>query len=218
MGANDAPLVKFMPLPAGSAGSTRLFVSDLNGRFVALSGVLDEAAGCYPDVFVLDMRREKSTKIEDCLLPANPNGLNANQLVPFVAENDSSILAALVAPPIGQIPEAGFSKQVLWLDGADDSMTKLDLPVATNRLNTNGQQPGLRLELASEPAQPAVIKTGSREVVMGEGQLPFSVDVNGLTERNSQFVGLGDGVRAAAFGDDPFNPTQSVLVVVDAAS
>ena len=219
MGANDAPLVKFMPLPAGSAGSTRLFVSDLNGRFVVLSGVLDEEEGCYEDVFVMDLRREKSTKIEDCLLPTNPNALNANQLVPFVAENDTSILAALVAPPIDQIPEAGVSKQVLLLDGAGDSMTKVDLPVATNRLSTNGQQqPGLRLELAGEPAQPALINTQSREVVMGEGQIPFSVDVNGLTERNSQFVGLGDGVRAAAVGDDQFNPTQSVLVVVDAAS
>ena len=100
-----------MPLPEGSADSTRLFVSDLNGRFVALSGALDEEEGCYQDVFVMDLRREKSAKIEDCLLPTNPNALNANQLVPFVAENDTSVLAALVAPPIDQIPRRGFQRK-----------------------------------------------------------------------------------------------------------
>ena len=219
MGGNDAPLVKFMPLPEGSADSTRLFVSDLNGRFVALSAALDEEEGCYQDVFVMDLRREKSAKIEDCLLPTNPNALNPNQLVPFVAENNTSILAALVAPPIDQIPEAGVSTQVLLLDGADDSMTKVDLPSATHLLNRNvQQQPGLRLELAGGSTQPALINTQSREVVMGEGVVTFSVDLNGLTERNSQFVGFGEGVRAAAVGDDQFNPTQSALVVVDAAS
>lgn len=219
MGTNDAPLVKFMPLPEGSADSTRLFVSDLNGRFVALSGALDEEEGCYQDVFVMDLRREKSAKIEDCVLPTNPNALNPNQLVPFIAENDTSILAALVAPAIDQIPEAGVSTQVLLLDGADDSITKVDLPSATHLLDRNGQQqPGLRLELAGGSTQPALINTQSREVVMGEGVVTFSVDVNGLTERNSQFVGFGDGFRAAAVGDDQFNPTQSVLVVVDAAS
>jgi hypothetical protein len=219
IGAIESPRLEFLPLPEGAANVLGIVDSEMNGGFVAVNGRRGDD-GCYQNVFLFDFRRGQTTRLGECLIAGN-----ANAQSPFVAENGTARLGALVGPPVGTAP-AGISSKVLIVDAAREPMT-IELPTAASTLVPAGAgNTGLMAVLPGEPPRVAAINTETGEVqVRAAGDLPIggtapagqptpSVNVDGLTQVVSVPVVLSGNRRAVVVADSETNPQRAVLAVL----
>ncbi|MYK08138.1 MAG: hypothetical protein F4041_00645 [Acidobacteriia bacterium] len=146
MGPVSEPAARYMAVPAGVSSADRIQMSALNPYFASLSGALDGNQGCYPDVHLMDFRRDSVTALAECLLPSWPNAPNPNvQHRPFETAANSSVLAALVAPDAALA--AGLSDELLVVDTAAGGSATVAIEGGAGRLQIGtGNSSTLRLE------------------------------------------------------------------------
>lgn len=146
MGPISEPAARYMAVPAGVTSADRIQMSALNPYFASLSGALDGNQGCYPDVHLMDFRRDSVTTLAECLLPSWPNAPNPNvQHRPFETAANSSVLAALVAPD--EALAAGLSAELLVVDTAAGASATVAIEGGAGRLQIGtGNSSTLRLE------------------------------------------------------------------------
>ena len=146
MGPISEPAARYMAVPAGVSSADRIQMSALNPYFASLSGALDGDQGCYPDVHLMDFRRDSVTALAECLLPSWPNAPNPNvQHRPFETAANSSVLAALVAPDAALA--AGLSDELLVVDTAAGVSATVAIEGGAGRLQIGtGNSSTLRLE------------------------------------------------------------------------
>ena len=202
-----APVARYMAVPEGLNSSDLLQMTDLNPYYIALSGNLDVERGCYPDVHILDFRRETTTALSDCVFPSFPNAPDAAQPYrPFEAPANSGVLAALIAPETA--PAEGLSDRLLLADSAAGTTQTVAIPYAADRLQIgsgNGatlrlRRPGIdSVELAN-----AVVKLSGAvvEYAPAYAALPDHVDRLRIevTQGGANFVG---GYRVRFLGPAP---------------
>lgn len=213
MGPVGAPVARYMAVPEGISSSEVIQMTDLNPYYIALGGDLDAEQGCYPDVHLLDFRRETTTAISECVFPSFPNNPNPAQYRPFEAATNSGVLAAMIAPETA--PAAGLSDQLLLVDSAAGTTETVAIPDGADRLQTGpGNSATLRLqrpESDSAESGNAVVDLSGAAVddAPAFAELPDEVDglsIN-LAQGNANFSG-GYRVRywGPASADDGMRP------------
>ncbi len=213
MGPVGAPVARYMAVPEGINSSEVVQMTDLNPYYIALSGNLDEEEGCYPDVHILDFRRETTTAISDCVFPSFPNNPNPAQYRPFEAARNSGVLAAMIAPDTA--PAAGLSDGLLLVDSAAGTTETVAIPDGADRLQIGpGNSATLRLQRPeSDSVQSANAVVDLSGAVVGDApafaELPDEVDGLSieLAQGNANFSG-GYRVRfwGPASADDGIRP------------
>ncbi len=212
LGTVGSPRTRFLPLPEGMDNLVGVAESSLRGGFVALNGPRG-ADGCYQNVYALDFRRNESVRLEECLTHSNPNAPT-----PFVVENASAKLAALLGP--------GRSR-VLLLDGATGRTNRIDLPgPALNLLPAGPDTRGLIATLPGDQVRVVAINTDTGEVqTMAAGPAAgallniniANVNVDGLTQVVSTPARLGNNRLVAVVADSETNPQRAVFAVLAAS-
>ena len=145
MGPVGAPVARYMAVPEGISSAEVIQMTDLNPYYIALGGNLDGEQGCYPDVHLLDFRRETTTAISNCVFPSFPNNPNPAQYRPFEAATNSGVLAAMIAPDTA--PAAGLSDQLLLVDSAAGTTETVAILGGADRLQIGlGNSATLRLQ------------------------------------------------------------------------
>ena len=177
LGPVGAPEARYIDVPAEAASASRLDMTDLNPYYVALSGAIDETQGCYSGVHLLDLRRETSTPLSECLLPSFPGASNPNRFFrPFEAATNSSVLAALVVPE--QAPESGATNRLLIADSGAGTRNVLTLASAAERLQPGEQgSRDLRLERPGGSGLRDVVDFSGTVVGESEGWVPLPADL-----------------------------------------
>ena len=225
MGFRSEPLIDFVPLPEGAANTQRITLTDLNGRYVALSGPLAEDF-CYQGLFILDIRRGTTTQPEGCMFPINPLAANPNALRPFAVVRNRPVLAALMEGQ-GEIGDAITNRMRLF-DASAGTMDIVEIP-PSDRLRPGGggaagaglggagglfapnTAPIIRLDRPGVTLDTTVINPDNLEMTVNTGfaALPDPLEVGPLNTRVGQNFGLGDGFRgrilapgAAAVGEE----------------
>ena len=182
LGPVGAPEARYIDVPAAAASAVRLDMTDLNPYYVALSGAIDASHGCYSGVHLLDLRRETSTAISECLLPSFPGTSNPNRFFrPFEAATNSSVLAALVAPE--EPPASGATDRLLIADSGVGTQNVVSLATAADRLQPGAQGSwNLRLERPGGAGLRDVVDFSGTVVGESEGvvPLPAALEVGGL--------------------------------------
>lgn len=203
MGPVGAPVARYMAVPEGISSAEVIQMTDLNPYYIAFGGNLDPEQGCYPDVHLLDFRRETTTAISDCVFPSFPNNPNPAQYRPFEAATNSSVLAAMIAPDTA--PVAGLSDQLLLVDSAAGTTGTVAIPDGADRLQVGlGNSATLRLqrpESDSVESANAVVDLSGAVVddAPDFAELPDEVDglsLN-LAQGNANFIG---GYRVRFWG------------------
>ena len=213
MGPVGAPVARYMAVPEGISAAEVIQMTDLNPYYIALGGHLDAEQGCYPDVHLLDFRRETTTAISDCVFPSFPNNPNPTQYRPFEAATNSGVLAAMIAPETA--PAAGLSDQLLLVDSAGGTTETVAIPDGADRLQIGlGNSATLRLqrpESDSVESGNAVVDLSGAVVddAPAFAELPAEVDglSTNLAQGNANFIG-GYRVRywGPASADDGTRP------------
>jgi uncharacterized protein (TIGR03437 family) len=222
MGPVGEPVARYMAVPDGVTSSDVIQMTDLNPYYIALSGNLDTERDCYPDVQILDFRRESTTALSDCVLPSFPGNPTPAQFRPFEAATNSATLAALIAPDTA--PAAGLSDQLLLVDSAAGTTQTVSITDGADRLQVGlGNSATLRLQ---RPASDSVDEGNAVVDLSGAvvedapafAALPDEVDGLSVTvaQGNANFTG-GYRVRflGPASADDATRP-QAVLFDGDA--
>lgn len=173
LGPVGAPEARYIDVPAEAASAVRLDMTDLNPYYVALSGAIDATQGCYSGVHLLDLRRETSTALSECLLPSFPGASNPNRFFrPFEAATNSSALAALVVPE--QAPESGATDRLLIADSGLGTRNVVSLATAADRLQPGEQGSwNLRLERPGGSGLRDVVDFSGTVVGESEGWVPL---------------------------------------------
>lgn len=173
LGPVGAPEARYIDVPAEAASAIRVDRTDLNPHYVALSGAIDAGEGCYSGVHLLDLRRETSTAIPECLLPSFPRASNPGRFFrPFEAAANSSVLAALVAPE--EEPESGATDRLLIADSGVGTRSVVTLASAADRLQPGEQgSRDLRLERPGESGLRDVVDFSGMVVGESEGWVPL---------------------------------------------
>ena len=197
MGPTDEPAARYMAAPAGVRFADRIHLSSLNPYFVSLSGALDDDQGCYAGTHLLDFRRESATPLNDCLLPSWPNAPNPNnQYRPFEAPANSSVLAALIAPPAA--PAAGLSEKLLLVDTAAGTHETVAIAGGADRLQPGfGTSSTLRLERPGATSGTVVVDLSGDAIdeAPSVADLPVPLVVDDLRFFVAQNVTLPGGYR-----------------------
>lgn len=197
MGPTDAPMARYMAVPAGTTSAERVQLSNLDPYFVSLSSALDQEQGCYPGVSLMDFRRESTTGLEGCILPSWPNAPNpGNQYRPFETAANSSVLAALVAPPADQA--TGLSDQLLLVDTVSGAADMVPIEGGADRLRIGqGSSSTLRLERPGGAGDVVVDLSGAAvgEAASAATALPSPLNVDGLRFPIAQNLTLPGGYR-----------------------
>ena len=146
LGPVETPEAKYIAIPDGVTSVERIDMTDINPYYVAISGSLDETEGCYSGIQLLDLRRDTTTAISDCILPSFPYATNTARFYrPFELATNSPVLAALVAP--GETLESGQANELLLVDSSDGTTETITLAAAADRLQPGaGGSQELRLE------------------------------------------------------------------------
>ncbi|MBI3695057.1 MAG: hypothetical protein HY238_09505, partial [Acidobacteria bacterium] len=217
LGSPAKPRVRFLRAPQDATTFTGVTDTALNASTVVVNGPRG-GDGCYQNVYVLDFRRNQTTPISDCLVASAPNAQT-----PFVSENDSTKLAALVGPPVGT-PAAGISSKVLILDPVTGRRLIVDLPAPASILTATGAQGGRGLTalLPGDSPRVALINTDTGEVQVTQGGPAgglggggaAGLNVDGLTQVVSQAVRLPGNRTAVVLADSDTNPQRALLVVL----
>ena len=188
LGPVEAPVARYMAIPDGVESVERLYMPDLNPYYVAVSGALDETRGCYPDVQLLDFRRDTATAVSDCLLPSDPNAINPDRdYRPFEAAINSPALAAIVADPEDSSDRT--TDKLLVIDSAAGTSTTITLDQRSDRLLPGAPgSPNLQLQRTGGEGLRDVIDLSG--TVLGESlgslPLPDPLEVDGLTRTVAQ--------------------------------
>ncbi len=193
LGPAGTPEARYMAVPDGAESAVRIDMTDLNPYYLALSGAIDDVEGCYSGVQLLDLRRDTTTAISDCLLPSFPNAIDPARFYrPFEVATNSPVLAALVAP--AEAPESGHSDQLLLIDSAAGTSSTLTLGSAADRLLPGEQgSRDLRLERPDGTGLRDVVDFSGAVVGESEGWLPLPDP-----------VAVGDLTRVVAQGGANF--------------
>jgi uncharacterized protein (TIGR03437 family) len=215
LGAAGTPRARFIALPEGMDNLLGVADANLRGGFVAIAGPRG-TDGCYQNVYLVDFARNRTVRVEECLIHANPNAPT-----PFVSENASSRLAALIGPAAGS-PPAGISSRVLIADGITGRTTIVELPAAAlNLVPAAADQQGLIATLPGDPPRLAAInpvtgevQTGAGGAGAGQGALIPSVNIDGLTQIVSTIARLGANRLVVVVADSETNPQRAVFVVL----
>ena len=205
MGPINEPLARYMAAPAGVSSADRIQLSALNPYFASLSGALDGNQGCYPDVHLMDFRRDSVTALTQCLLPSWPNAPNPNvQHRPFEAAANSSVLAALVAPDAALA--AGLSNELLVVDTAAGASDTVAIEGGAGRLQIGtGNSSTLRLERPSGESGNVVVDLSGTTVGEDAGNaaaLPTPLVVADLRYTLAQGWNFPRGHRFRVLGPD----------------
>ena len=213
MGPVGVPVARYMAVPEGITSAEVIQMTDLNPYYIALGGDLDAEQGCYPNVHVLDFRRDTTTAISDCIFPSFPNNPNPAQYRPFEAATNSGVLAAMIAPE--EAPAAGLSDQLLLVDSAAGTTETVAIADGADRLQIGlGNSATLRLqrpESDSVESRNAVVDLSGAVVDDAPlfAELPDEVDGLSviLAQGNANFIG-GYRVRilGPASADDGVRP------------
>lgn len=203
LGPVSEPAARYMAVPAGVTSADRIQMSALNPYFASLSGSLDGNQGCYPDVHLMDFRRDSVTTLAECLLPSWPNAPNPNvQHRPFETAPNSSVLAALVAPDAALA--AGLSDELLVVDTAAGASQTIAIEGGAGRLQIGtGNSSTLRLERPAGESGNVVVDLSGK--IVGEdagnaaalpsplvvGDLRFNLAEGGNFPRGHRFRILG---------------------------
>ncbi|MDE0109889.1 MAG: hypothetical protein OXJ37_03195 [Bryobacterales bacterium] len=222
MGPINEPAARYMAVPAGVTSADRIQLSTLNPYFASLSGALDSNQGCYPDVHLMDFRRDSVTTLTECLLPSWPNAPNPNvQHRPFESAANSSVLAALVAPDAALA--AGLSDELLVVDTAAGASETVAIEGGTLRLQIGtGNSSTLRLERPSAESGNVVVDLSGTIVGEDEGSaaaLPSPLVVGDLRYNLAQGWNFPRGHRFRVLGPDSLADglgPQAVLFDADA--
>jgi uncharacterized protein (TIGR03437 family) len=215
LGSAGAPRARFVRLPEGMDNLFGVADASLRGDFVAINGPRG-SDGCYQNVYLVDFRRNRTERVEECLIHANPNAPT-----PFVSENAGSRLAALIGPAAGS-PPAGISSRVLIVDGVTGRTSIVELPAAAlNLVPAAADQQGLIATLPGDPPRLATINPVTGEVQTGAGGagggqgLPIpSVNIDGLTQIVSTIARLGANRLVVVVADNETNPQRAVFAVL----
>ncbi len=223
LGSAGAPHARLLRVPDSLGNLLGIADSSLNGGFAVINGQRG-GDGCYQEVWILDFRRDRISRVEECLIHANQN-----VQTPFIAENESAKLAALIGPAAAAAP-AGISSRVLILDGATGRSRIVDLPAPALALQpAGGGQRGVTATLPGEPPRVALINTDTGEVQILAGGQPGPapggapgggaggappVNVDGLTQVVSTVARLANNRLALVVADNETNPTRAIFVVV----
>ena len=211
MGFRSEPLIDFVPLPEGAQDTQRITATDLNGRYLALSGPLADDF-CYEGVYILDVRRGTTTQPEGCMFPVNPLAPNVNALRPFGVIRNRPVLAALMEGE-GDFGDAITNRMRLF-DSSAGTMDIIEIPPA-DRLRPGGgaapttgiggalglfvpdTAPVVRLDRPGITQETATLNPDSLEISVNDGAapLPDPLEVGPLTVRVGGNFTLGDGFR-----------------------
>ena len=205
MGPVNEPAARYMAVPAGVSSADRIQMSALNPYFASLSGDLDGNQGCYPDVHLMDFRRDSVTTLTECLLPSWPNAPNPNvQHRPFETAANSSVLAALVAPDA--TPAAGLADELLVVDTAAGASETVAIEGGAARLQIGtGNSSTLRLERAGGESGNVVVDLSGTMVGEDAGSavaLPTPLVVGDLRYNLAQGWNFPRGHRFRVLGPD----------------
>ena len=205
MGPVNEPAARYMAVPAGVTSADRIQLSALNPYFASLSGDLDGNQGCYPDVHLMDFRRDSVTSLTECLLPSWPNAPNPNvQHRPFETAANSSVLAALVAPDA--TPAAGLADELLVVDTAAGASETVAIEGGAARLQIGtGNSSTLRLERAGGESGNVVVDLSGTMVGEDAGSaaaLPTPLVVGDLRYNLAQGWNFPRGHRFRVLGPD----------------
>lgn len=205
LGPINEPAARYMAVPAGVTSADRIQMSALNPYFASLSGALDGNQGCYPDVHLMDFRRDSVTTLTECLLPSWPNAPNPNvQHRPFETAANSSVLAALVAPDAA--PAAGLADELLVVDTAAGASATVAIEGGAGRLQIGtGSSSTLRLERPAGEAGNVVVDLSGTVVGEDAGSaaaLPSPLAVGDLRYTLAQGWNFPRGHRFRVLGPD----------------
>ena len=205
MGPINEPTARYMAVPAGVTSADRIQMSALNPYFASLIGTLDGNQGCYPDVHLVDFRRDSVTTLTECLLPSWPNAPNPNvQHRPFETAANSSALAALVAPDAP--PAAGLADELLVVDTAAGASETVAIEGGAARLQIGtGNSSTLRLERAGGESGNVVVDLSGTMVGEDAGSaaaLPAPLVVGDLRYNLAQGWNFPRGHRFRVLGPD----------------
>ena len=220
LGPIGTPQARYMSLPDDVGLVARIDMTDLNPYFVAVSEVFDDEEVCYPGAHLLDLRRNTTTAVTDCILPSYPNAANPlTAYRPFELARDSSALAALIAPAEDEEGD-GITNRLLVVDGSDGTTETLTLDRWVDRLQPYPPgRPTLRLEHAGG--------TGGGDVIDVQGSLveevgfalplPNPLEVDGLGRLVAQSsINLQGGFRVRLLGpESPEEIASSKVILFD---
>ena len=203
IGPINEPTPRYMAVPAGVTSADRIQLSALNPYFVSLSAALDSNQGCYPDVRLMDFRRDSVTTLSGCLLPSWPNApAPNNQHRPFEPATNSSVLAALVAPAAA--PAAGLADELLLVDTAAGTSETVAIEGGADRLQIGaGNSSNLRLERPGGESGNVVVDLSGATVGEDEGSaaaLPTPLVVGDLRFNLAQGWTFPGGHRFRVLG------------------
>ena len=198
MGPRETPMARYMAVPPGVTFASRVQMSHLNPYFVSLSGDVDEIQGCYTDVHLMDFRRDSVTPLTDCIFPSWPNAPNPNnQYRPFEAPANSSVLAALVAPP--GVLAAGLSDRMLLVNTVTGIPDAVPIEGGADRLRAGfGTSSTLRLERPDGESGDVVVDLSGAAVGEAAGAaaaLPVPLVVDNLRFFVAQNLNFPGGYR-----------------------
>ena len=222
MGPTNEPAARYMAVPAGVSSAERIQLSALNPYYASLSGALDGDQGCYPDVHLMDFRRDTVTALTECLLPSWPNAPNPNnQHRPFETAANSSVLAALVAPEAA--PAAGLADELLVVNTAVGTSERVAIEGGADRLQIGaGNSSTLRLERPVGESGRAVVDISGAMVGEDAGNaaaLPSPLVVGDLRYNLAQDSNFPRGHRFRVLGPDSLadgSVPQAILFDADA--
>ena len=205
MGPIDEPAARYMAVPAGVTSADRIQMSALNPYFASLSGALDANQGCYPEVHLMDFRRDSVTPLTDCLLPSWPNAPNPNnQHRPFETAVNSSVLAALV--PSAAASVSGLADKLLVVDTAAGASETVAIEGGADRLQLGaGNGSTLRLERSGGESGRVVVDLSGAMVgedAGGAAALPSPLVVGNLRYTLAQGWNFPGGHRFRVLGPD----------------
>ena len=219
MGPVGAPEARYMAVPDGVTSAERIQMTDLNPYYLALSGAVDDEEGCYQDVHLLDLRRDASTTLAECILPSFPNAPNpAQQYRPFEPATNSGVLAALVAPDMDL--DAGLSNQLMLVDSASGTTETVTIEGGADRLQTGlANSSTLRLERPEGGSGNLVVDLSGSEVDDAPAFSPLPDEVDGrsvnVVQANQNYAG---GYRLRFLGPETADDDTGPLAVLFDAS
>ena len=227
LGAMNKSETQFMRLPDGTPELRTLLSADLRASFVAATGAR-AANGCFTGL-VLDLVKQSSSKLPDCLASAA-----ANPATPFQTALDGTAMASFFGPAKNQNE---VSDKVLLLNAAKPEPMTVTLP-ATSQVLVSGPDGNLAALLTGN--QVVLIDANSGEVRPlegGVGQLAGgggagggivnvpgfggaalpTVDLgDGLNKLLSGLAAVGGGTRLTVVGDNVDDPTKAKIAGLNA--
>ena len=212
VGTPKALAPRYMSVPTEASSAQRLDMPDLNPYFVALSGTPDESDSCFRNTVLLDYRRDKTTTLNECLLPSYPFAPNPARYRPFELAVNTPALAALAEPSASS--SSGVTDRMIVIDSATDSIARVSLEHGADRLQSGfGGSSDLRLERPGGTGQRTLIDPAGARAgeVVANAPLPNPLVFENLTRVVAQPANLAGGYRMRFLGPESSGASKAVL-------